>query len=217
MSFRDWWHFLFPTIWHSFPTRTPWDRLLLQKVIVVHLGKTFLVLYSLCGVTYSTRDRYHGFGGTCCLLLLGWRLFGLLLGITFWLKFTKYLAIVVSKRCIMWRVHKLYVIRLYQRVHIHIRNKHEATVLKYSGTESKYFITIYFPITESSETNGTLAYNMHKRWWQNYSYVSIKTLNFTCLLLDYTRSWSLLDLKIVSNFSKQKRIRSSKRTQGQLP
>jgi len=98
----------------------------------------------------------------------------------------------------------LYVIRLYQRVHIHIRNKHEATVLKYSGTKSKYFITVYFPITGSSETHGTLAYNKHKRWCQNYSYVSIKTLNFTCILFAYARCRSLLDLKILSDFSKKR-------------
>ena len=149
----------------------------------------------------------------CCLHLLGWRLFVPLLDIIFWLKFTKYLAIVGSTRCIMWRVHKLYVIRLHQRVHTHIRNKHEATVHKYSGTKSKYFITVYFPITGSSETHGTLAYNMHKRWWRNYSYVSIKTLNFTCILFAYKRSWSLLDLKIVCNFSKKKKREYVPRTE----
>ena len=135
----DWWHFPYPTIWHSFPTRNPWARLLFQKVIVFHPGNKLIVLYSFWGVTYSVADRYQGSGGMCFLHLLGWRLFGLLLGIIFWLKFTKYLAIVGSERCIMWHVHKLYVIRLYQRVHIHIRNKHEATVLKYSGTKRKRF------------------------------------------------------------------------------
>jgi len=29
---------------------------------------------------------------------------------------------------------------------------------------AKDFITIYYPVTGSSETHGTLTYNKHKRW-----------------------------------------------------
>jgi len=36
--------------------------------------------------------------------------------------------------------------------------------LNIEAPKAKDFITIYFPITGSSETHGTLAYNIHKRW-----------------------------------------------------
>jgi hypothetical protein len=36
--------------------------------------------------------------------------------------------------------------------------------LNIQAPNAKDIITIYFPITGSSETQGTLEYNMHKRW-----------------------------------------------------